>query len=253
MSIETALKENLINLGLTNNETDVYLALLELKIASSGPIIKKTQLHRNVVYTSLSHLVKKRLVSEKSVRGIKTFSIVEPDSFTSDFEQKANLAKEVEKDILAKIPQKNQEITIHQGNEEYLQLLTGLLRSMPEGSTKYVIGTGGEDFMRETMRPIWKKYHKVARNKRINIKMISYESQRSSIEEDVHNESMYEIKYLPDMIENPAGVHVYPEADTILNIIYSDSKNPVTAIKIKNEALVKGYLNLFNNLWNNKK
>lgn len=249
MSTENILKENLLKLGLSNNEADVYLALLDLKTSSSGSIIKKTQLHRNVVYVSLSHLVKKGLISEKSVRGVKTFYIIEPTSFSIGFQERASLAKKVEKDIIDKIPQKNQEITVHQGNDEYLQLLTGLLESMPIKSTKYVIGTGGEDFMRETMRPIWKKYHKVARARKIKIKMISYESQKNSIEGDIKKEGMYEMKYLPDIIENPAGIHVYPEIDTVLNIIYSNSESPVTAIKIKNEALVKGYLNLFDNLW----
>ena len=79
--------------------------------------------------------------------------------------------------------------------------------------------------------------------------MISYESQRKEIDLDKHSKKIYEIKYLPNKIENPSGLHIYPKANTILNIIYSDSSTPVTAIKIKNDKLVKGYLNLFNNFW----
>jgi sugar-specific transcriptional regulator TrmB len=243
------LKNNLLTLGFSTSETEVYLALLELKSSSAGPLISKTQLHRNVVYTALNHLTKRKLVSEKTIRGVKHFVLVEPLVLSEEFEKKAQLAKNVAQEILTALPRGAQEITIHQGNEEYLQLLQGLLSSMPKNSTKYVIGTGGEEFMKVTMRPIWKKYHKTARAQKINIKMISYESQREAIANDVAKESIYEVKYLPDDIENPAGIHVYPEIDTVLNIIYSDRDNPVTAIRIKNSALVQGYLNLFNNLW----
>lgn len=249
MSIQIELKDKLINLGFPASEAGVYLALLAMGSAQAGPIISKTQLHRNVVYTALSHLVKRKLVSEKTVRGVKHFSVTEPLTLSEEFEQKAELAKSATKEIIEALPRGGQEITIHQGNVEYLQLLQGLLSSMPKGSTKYVIGTGGEKFMRVTMRPIWRKYHKVARVQKMQIKMISYESQRKAIAQDVAHEGIYAVKYLPDDVENPSGVHVYPEIDTILNIIYSDTNNPVTAIRIKNKELVQGYLNLFNNLW----
>jgi sugar-specific transcriptional regulator TrmB len=244
------LKENLIRLGFTDNEAGVYLALLSLKSSPAGSIISQTQLHRNVVYTALSHLVAKKLISEKIVRGVKCFSINTPNTLREDFEQKAEIAKNVALDITQRIGNDLQEITIHQGNEEYLQLLSGLLKSMPKNSTKYVIGTGGEDFMQETMRPIWKKYHKIAHAQRIHIKMIAYENQKQALIHDVSKEGIYEIKYLPNNIENPAGIHVYPEIGMVLNIIYSTKETPVTAICIRNKALTQGYLNLFNNFWN---
>lgn len=50
-------------------------------------------------------------------------------------------------------------------------------------------------------------------------------------------------------MENPSGIHIYPEVNTVLTIIYSDKNRPVTAIKMVNPSLVKGYLNLFGNLW----
>ena len=83
--------------------------------------------------------------------------------------------------------------------------------------------------------------------------MIGYESQKESIDPYVLKEGMYEVKYLPSDLENPAGVHIYPEADTVLNIIYSDTSHEVTAIKIKNKAFVQSHLNLFNNLWQRAK
>ena len=80
--------------------------------------------------------------------------------------------------------------------------------------------------------------------------MISYESHRAMLTRDLAGqEDLYDIRFLPDDIENPSGVRIYPEADVIINMIFSTPTQPVTAIRIKNADLVLGQLNLFENLW----
>lgn len=246
---KTDLKQALLSLGMVGQDADVYLALAEIGASTSGPLIAKTGFHRNVVYTSLEHLVASKYVVESQVRGKKQFVITDPSAIVRDFAVKSEVAGEVAAAVQAIAEQSPQEITVHQGNDEYLALLIGLIRALPQGGTKYVLGTGGEGFMAETMRPIWKKYHKVAREQGISIKMIAYESQRAAISTDVAKEDMYEVRYLPDNIENPSGTHIYPEAGVMLNIIYSTEDRPVTAIRIKNDDLARGQLNLFKNLW----
>ncbi|MEI6553186.1 MAG: helix-turn-helix domain-containing protein [bacterium] len=242
---------NLMKLGFSENDAAVYLALAELKSATSNPLITNTGLHRSLVYTSLEHLVARKLVSEFETKGKKTFSIVSPDILIEEFEEKQRIAEDISKNIKQKMTTETQEITIHKGNDEYLALLTSLIKQLPKGGTKYIIGSGGEDFMEETMRPIWKKYHNAVDDASITIKMIGYKNQKESFQRETEREGSYNIKYLESDTENPAGVHIYPEAGVVLNIIYSNKEQPVTAIKIKDHNLVKGYLNLFNTLWNN--
>lgn len=236
-------------LDFSTNEALVYDSLLGRGESTADPIIKETGLHRNIVYTSLDHLMDRKLVSAKKIGGKTHFFANSPDVLVQEYESKSNFAKEVADLVEQKINRGQQEITIYEGNDEYLKLLTGIIGSMPKGSSKYVFGTGGEDFMKATMRPIWNKYHKVAKEQNINIKMVSFESQRESIASDIAPEKIYEVKYLPDWVENPAGIHIYPSVGIVLNIIYSDDVQSVTAIKIKDQKLTEGYMNLFNNLW----
>jgi sugar-specific transcriptional regulator TrmB len=57
-------KEKILEeLGLSKNETKVYLALLELGLSSLKDITSKSGVHRTNVYDSLKRLVKKGLVS----------------------------------------------------------------------------------------------------------------------------------------------------------------------------------------------
>lgn len=244
-----SLKTGLIEIGFTPQEASVYLSLITHSPCTAGPIISETKLHRNVVYTALDHLAGKKLISERLVNGRKRFAVASPAPLVQDYENKARLAQELSKEITSLTKQELQEITIHQGNDEYLNLLTGILQSLPKNSTIYVLGTGGEAFMRQTMLLIWDQYHEVAHARHLQIKMLGYEPQRSAIAPSADKEGNYEVRYLPANMENPAGIHIYPDAGIVLNIIYSDEQNPVTAIKIKNQSLTRGYLNLFENLW----
>ena len=236
-------------IGFLANDAVVYLKLIEIGTSSAGPIITGTALHRNVVYTSLEHLVGRKLVEVKEIRGVKTFSAVEPSVLLTEFDEKKRIADNIVQTLGQRIGSNKQEITIHEGNDEYLLLLTNLIGAMPKYSTKYVLGTGGQEFMDATMIPIWKKYHKVAHSRGISIKMIGYDLQRKIIQSYTDSERIYDIRYLPSDQENPAGVHIYPELGVVLNIIYSTKNTPVTAIKIKNKAFVESYLSMFKNLW----
>lgn len=245
----SSLETRLSDLGFTANDAAVYLALLKHGPCNAGPMITETGFHRNVVYTSLEHLRARKLVSEKTVRGRIQFAVTDPARLAHEFEEKAHLAKDVAEELRARASVAPQEITVHQGNEEYFSLLAGIITSLPKNATKYVLGTGDHVFMRETMLPIWEEYHRLARTQKLAIRMIGYEPQRAAIDPWIKKEGMYAMRYLPANLENPSGIHIYPDVGIVLNIIYSDDQTPVTAVKIRSEPLAKGYLNLFENLW----
>ncbi|MEK7619802.1 MAG: helix-turn-helix domain-containing protein [Patescibacteria group bacterium] len=245
-----ALRLSLLSLGLTDHESQVYVELVFLGTSTSGPLIKKTGLHRNVVYTSLEHLIEKKYVLESQIKGKKQFSVADPSVVVQEFEEKQRIATEIARAVSSLSVHPIQEITVYEGNEAYLNLLTEQIRKIPRGGASYILGTGGEEFMELTMRKIWDRYHKAIRTQGIHIKMISYESHREMLQRDLADQlDLYDIRYLPDDIENPSGVRIYPEAGVIVNMIFSTPTQPVTAIRIKNADLVQGQLNLFENLW----
>ncbi len=244
-----SLQKNLRELDFPPHDAVVYTALLEKGPCTAGPLITAIGLHRNVVYTSLDHLVFRKLVSEKVMRGRKHFTATAPNALAEEYEKKFHLASETSETIGRMLAKGIQEITVHQGNEEYLALLTSIIKTLPKGATKYVLGTGDETFMANTMRPIWKEYHRVAHAQKLKIRMLAYEPQRMTMTAELEAEGVYNVRYLPSEIENPSGIHIYPEAGVVLNIIYSDDTTPVTAIKIRHETLVKGYQQLFESLW----
>ena len=56
-------KELLAEIGLTERESKVYLALLELGSTTTGPLVKKSEVPNSKVYEILESLQNKGLVS----------------------------------------------------------------------------------------------------------------------------------------------------------------------------------------------
>jgi sugar-specific transcriptional regulator TrmB len=56
-------KDTLMNIGLTKNETDVYLFLLQTEESLAGEIAKKTGISRTYVYDTIEGLIQRGLVS----------------------------------------------------------------------------------------------------------------------------------------------------------------------------------------------
>ena len=94
MSIHVALD----NLGLTKNEVEVYLGLLELGKASMTEIAKKSQLKRPTVYLIIEKLKSKGLASETQVKKRKEYSPKHPKSLLE-------MARANEQQIEAALPE----------------------------------------------------------------------------------------------------------------------------------------------------
>lgn len=87
--------------GLTKIEAKVYVNLLKLGSTTTGPLIKKTELHRATVYDVLKRLMEKGLVSYITKEKTKYFEATNPEHFMDiineekkELEKKERLAKE---------------------------------------------------------------------------------------------------------------------------------------------------------------
>lgn len=91
------INDVLVSLGLTYNESKIYLCLNSEHELSASDITKKTGIHRRNVYDALNRLVDKGMVSQTSVNNRSTFSAVHPVHLL-------NIAQENEKHIHSILP-----------------------------------------------------------------------------------------------------------------------------------------------------
>src|SRR5262245_34371544 len=90
------------DIGLTDKESGVYLALLQVDDASVLDLAKKTGIKRPTVYVTLESLAKKGLVSETTI-GKKTHYYAEPPERLESFIEKRKLALDESKQTLKNI------------------------------------------------------------------------------------------------------------------------------------------------------
>lgn len=112
--------------GLTNYETKIYLALIEIGEATTGQILKKASIHSGKIYQILESLKKKGFVSEITKNRVKKYFSVEPNQILEFFEKKRESIQKQEesfKEILPKLIKK-----IGENKEKtQIEIFTGLV------------------------------------------------------------------------------------------------------------------------------
>lgn len=229
-------------LGFTPNEATVYSYLMELGESSTGPIIKKTGLHRNIVYESLDSLVKKNVVAEITKSNKKHFRVKDPQILIDVAKNKLSLTQDIVKQIQAKFNTIPHEIVIYEGQEGWQSGWRTLMNQLKPKSVFYTIGMGGDRWIK-LMGDFYVVYEQYAIKNKIIDKIVAYEHQRQEITEH-QSKAIREIRYLPENNETPVGFEILD--DRVFMEIYEE---PATLIEIRSRAAAKGYKQYFDSLW----
>ena len=97
--------ESLRNLGLTDSEIKVYLALLELGSTTKGPIVDKSRVASSKIYELLEKLSQKGLISTVIRSGTRYFEAAPPSRLLDYLKEKEANLKEQEINLQKLIPE----------------------------------------------------------------------------------------------------------------------------------------------------
>jgi sugar-specific transcriptional regulator TrmB len=97
--------ELLKNIGLTDNESKIYLALLKLGLTTTSKIISEAKISSGKIYEILEKLHEKSLISTTKIRGIKHFEITSPNALINFIAEKKNKLEEKEKNLKKILPE----------------------------------------------------------------------------------------------------------------------------------------------------
>lgn len=221
-------KEVLADLGLSKNEIEVYLKLLEMRTAKAMEIAKATRLHRPNVYDALTRLVRKGLVGYYTRENTKIYEVVDP-------EQLMNLLKAKEIKLQKIIPELKimqleakppSSVTILEGIAGARKTLMDLVTNTKE---LYVLGAP-QDLPKDLGEGWLKQWH----SKRIANKVMfhhivneDYPAHRVKI---IRGLKYADIKFLPKEYNAPNSLFINDNGITLMfqhpfmciNIIRSD-------------------------------
>ncbi|MBS3158090.1 hypothetical protein J4206_02285 [Candidatus Woesearchaeota archaeon] len=236
------IKETLKNLGLTANEVDVYLTLLNKGELSVNEIGMKSGLHRQVCYDALDRLLEKGFVSYILKDGKKFFKALTPDKILDYLEEQkqefANILPDLNKMFLEE--KEDTEVDVIKGKNILRTMLNDTIKTLLEKKdTLYVLGVEEEKYI-EADKIAIKQYINKLQKYKLKEKLLAKESAKTFFEG-----SQSEYRLIPNKFFNPNPTHIY--GDKVSIIVWG---RPNYCIIIKNKQVADSYRKYFQMLWN---
>ncbi len=241
------------NIGLTDSEIKVYLALLELGTSTKGPIVNKSGVASSKIYELLDKLIEKGLVSYIIKENRKYFRAADPSRILDYLKEKQSQIKEQENDISQILPQlllkqklanSMKDAEIYKGIKGYQTAREQLLKLMKKGDTMLVIGAPAE--VNDKIEAWLLDYHKRREKQGIGMKILYNENARTYGELRTQWK-LTEVKYMSENIITPSWIEIFN--DNVLICVLAAS--PLTFM-IQNKDVADSFRSYFELLWNQK-
>ncbi len=237
-------KEILKKIGLTDNETKVYLALLELGESLASKIGEKVNINRTHVYDIIESLIEKGLISYVVKNNKKYFNAAHPKRLIDYLhekeiqlrEQEENLRKIVPELLSLRKPKKEVEkVEIYKGKEGIKTVYNDILRTTKE---YYVLGATGQ--IADHLRYYFPGHEKERIKKRIKLKLLFNKHLKGKV---ITKRKFAEIRYLPGKYTSPIPTTIYN--NKVIILVWTTP----SAIVIENKEIAQTYKSYFNLLW----
>ena len=237
-------------LGLSENEAKVYLAMLELGSATMLEISAKADINRPTAYVHVEALKKMGLVSSQT-RGRKQLFIAEsPDQLEfviererKQIEQKKNELKEIlpELNSLFNLAGEKPQVRFFEGKEGLIKMQDELLKSV----NKEVLSFSSADSLLKIFPDHPKSYSPRRVQKGIKSKLI-YTSSRGPILKRNDEKMLREAKHISsDKFPFKSDITIYDD-----NIGIDALEGKPIGILITHKELANSFRALFNLVWN---
>lgn len=227
------INDTLKSIGLTEAESKIYLALLELGDSLAGELSKKTGIHRRNVYDITERLIQKGIIGYITKNNRRFYEASSPDRLKDIIEEK-------QKSINSILPQLNQlynqakekqETNFYKGIEGLKNIFQDQLKS------KEILILGASDSAFEILPFYFKWYDKDRVKKRIKARIIANKEFHKHV-------PLSEIRTFPEKYANPLAINIWN--DKVAIILW---KSPPLAIVIKEKEIADSYTKYFELIW----
>ena len=227
------MADELKQAGLTENESKVYLSLIDLGPSLAGQISRKTGLHRRTVYDTTEMLIQKGLVGYILKNNRRLFQASSPKRILEIIKEKENLLSPIVESLNQKynLTKEKEETNFYKGKEGLKTIFEDQLDS------KEILILGASPKAYEILQFYFKWYDKTRKEKKIKARIIATDKKMKNI-------PLAEIKYLPEKYASPVAVNIYKDKTAI--IVWA--KEPI-AILIKNREISEAYKTYFELMW----
>jgi len=240
--------KTLEKIGLTRNESIVYLTLLKLGTSKTGDILKNSGLNSGKIYEILESLKSKGLVSEAIINNVKSFSAAPPIQILKWLDIKKEeitkderlIKKELPKlDMLRKEGIKEVKSITYTGFKGFKTAVEEAYSFLKEGDEILGMGlTGKKD---KKFNDFWLRFGKEREKRKIKAKHLF--SERSEYLKSYQKIGLTENRVLEGL--TPVTVDIFGK-DKVLILNYSE---PTSCILIYDENTATSFRNFFYQMW----
>jgi len=235
------------DIGLSNAEIKVYIALLELGNSSAGNILEKSKVQNSVLHRALNSLIEKGLISYILHGKKKIYQATNPENFHDFIDDKRKRFDE----ILPELKRKQKVFVVDnfaevfKGKKGIKQMYITLLNS---GGEEYNTFGGGSKVTYDAMGEVWwKGLHTKRIDKKIPCRQVFDESIRK-FGNKMNKRKLTKVKFLPK--EHAQLQETIIIGDYVGIAIFTE--NPY-GVLIKDRIAAEGYRKQFEILWNQAK
>ena len=234
-------------IGLTGNESLVYLGLFKLGACKAHDLIRETGLHKSRVYDSLERLLEKGLVSSTMVEGVKYFAVLDPEHLLDFIEERKKRLETLRMEAKKALPAM---IALREGKK-------------PRAEAQVLFGVEGFKTMRRDLLQHTQGEHlmigAIAREPRVMPVFFSWYTkqrilkkikQRVLFQQTTDSPAflqgkLFQSRYLPPEVAVPAVINIY--GDRVVNVLWKG--NYPLCFMLVNQDIADAYREYFEVLW----
>lgn len=232
----------LTELGLTEKEAQVYVALLGTGRATATQISNRTKLHRPSVYDILERLMAKGFVAHITQDDTKFYEACDPSCISNLLREKESVLREVlpQLTLMKQFSGAEGEIRIVEGMMAFKDIM---LRWLEQNEPIHVYGLPIKAVQRIGL-PFIEEFH----NQRIAKKIWMYHIYNSDGRERgkyLNTLPYTEARFLPQQFDSPVATNII--GDLLVLTLWEGA---VLTLYIKNKSIANSYKKYFSLLWN---
>ena len=225
-------------LGLSDGEIKVYVALLKLGSSPVSDIKEETNLHRTTIYDFVEKLLNKGLINYVVKNNVKYYNASGPQKLVDFLKEKQDHLQQVmpELEKLSAFHKEETKVEVYKGAEGLKTVMLGCIRTGKE-----TVGMGIDDGLFKKALPIFiEQYQRLLEEHNITERVLT-----SKKSEYYFHTKQTNYKFLPSDLFSPISTLVY--GDKIQIVIWEPS---LTTLLIENRQLAQSYRKHFEILWN---
>jgi len=241
-------KQILREIGLSEGEIKVYLALLKLGESKKTELAKEAGVSSSKVYEICSRLQKKGIVGTIQKDKKTHFQAMEPKRLLDFFNDKTARIETQRKELEKAIPMlenysKTQEnkAVLYEGLNAIKNFYRNILEELKQGDEYYVIGVNYGDNL-PGIKEFFENYHRQRAKKGIKVKMLVNHDAKDLLVKTIHSKS--EVRFLPQYLMNNMIILFYKNK----SFIFFLAKDAV-GLLVENEEVSNGFKSYFDAFW----